>query len=317
MAINPVAPQQSPLLNVLNAANSVMGIREALRKSSAEDDAAQGVVNPLQLASLAKDGNLKVVPEKGDNTFEFQVKDENGDLNPVHLAPIADSKKALDLMKTQLDITKLNQEINTPKQNQSTAATFAIRANQANENLAKLYGNGYDPTTTNAGIQSSSLFPGFMMGQENRAEDQAKRSFVNAMLRRESGAAISSSEFADAKSRYFPVAGDSPEVIAQKEQNRIADVASLKSEAGPALGQVLKQFNTDTASNNKTGAIGNYAKTAGQLAGGGSGPPSGGGIGLGKNAHAGDAGTGPHGNVVQQNGVTYNWNPSTKKYEAK
>ncbi|MCO5976804.1 hypothetical protein [Ideonella oryzae] len=50
--------------------------------------------------------------------------------------------------------------------------------------------------------------------------EQAQRDFVNAVLRRESGAAISESEFQNARRQYFPQPGDSSEVIVQKRRNR-------------------------------------------------------------------------------------------------
>jgi hypothetical protein len=42
--------------------------------------------------------------------------------------------------------------------------------------------------------------------------DQAKADFINAQLRRESGAAIAQSEFSNADKQYFPVPGDTPDV---------------------------------------------------------------------------------------------------------
>lgn len=59
--------------------------------------------------------------------------------------------------------------------------------------------------------------------------EQAQRDFVNAVLRRESGAAISSSEFDSARKQYFPQPGDSPAVVEQKRRNRqIATTLMLK-----------------------------------------------------------------------------------------
>ena len=63
---------------------------------------------------------------------------------------------------------------------------------------------------------------------------QAKRDFVNAQLRRESGAAISPSEFESAEKQYFPTPGDSQEVIAQKAANRRAAVEAMGREGGPS-----------------------------------------------------------------------------------
>lgn len=54
---------------------------------------------------------------------------------------------------------------------------------------------------------------------EQRLE-QAQRDFINAVLRRESGAVIADSEFANAALQYFPQPGDSPDVVRQKKLNR-------------------------------------------------------------------------------------------------
>lgn len=64
--------------------------------------------------------------------------------------------------------------------------------------------------------------------------DQAKRDFVNAQLRRESGAAIAQSEFDSADKQYFPQPGDKPDVIAQKAANRRAAVVAMAREGGPS-----------------------------------------------------------------------------------
>ena len=50
--------------------------------------------------------------------------------------------------------------------------------------------------------------------------EQSQRDFVNAVLRRESGAAISNSEFDNARQQYFPQIGDDDKVIEQKRRNR-------------------------------------------------------------------------------------------------
>lgn len=61
---------------------------------------------------------------------------------------------------------------------------------------------------------------------------QAQRDFVNAILRRESGAVISASEFDNAQRQYFPMPGDSPDVIAQKRQNRMLAIEGMMQGAG-------------------------------------------------------------------------------------
>ena len=56
-------------------------------------------------------------------------------------------------------------------------------------------------------------------GAEQSVE-QAQRDFINAVLRRESGAVISPQEFANARQQYFFAPGDTEEQIKQKAENR-------------------------------------------------------------------------------------------------
>lgn len=63
--------------------------------------------------------------------------------------------------------------------------------------------------------------------------EQAQRDFINAVLRQESGAAISPSEFDNARKQYFPQPGDSPAVIAQKKANRETSIQAFATSAGP------------------------------------------------------------------------------------
>lgn len=69
---------------------------------------------------------------------------------------------------------------------------------------------------------------------ERQKYDQAKADFINAQLRRESGAAISPSEFENADRQYFPVPGNPPELIKQKAANRRAAIEAMGREGGPS-----------------------------------------------------------------------------------
>lgn len=62
--------------------------------------------------------------------------------------------------------------------------------------------------------------------------DQAKRDFINATLRRESGAVISNEEFANANKQYFPQPGDTPETLKQKQRNRQEAMSGIAGAAG-------------------------------------------------------------------------------------
>jgi len=72
------------------------------------------------------------------------------------------------------------------------------------------------------------------LSADRQKMNQAQRDFVNAILRRESGAAISGGEFESAARQYFPQPGDSTEVLAQKRANRKTAIEGLMRESGPS-----------------------------------------------------------------------------------
>lgn len=113
---------------------------------------------------------------------------------------------------------------------QSKATGFFARSDEANKIMADLEQEG---TELRNAISGALPFGNYMRTAEGQKYDQAKRNFINAILRQESGAAIGPSEFASAELQYFPQPGDSPEVIAQKKANRATAVSALKVSAGP------------------------------------------------------------------------------------
>lgn len=76
--------------------------------------------------------------------------------------------------------------------------------------------------------------------------EQAQRDFINAALRRESGAAIADSEFANARQQYFPQPGDSAQVIEQKRRNRELATRGILAEV-PESERRLAQVSAPTA----------------------------------------------------------------------
>jgi hypothetical protein len=86
-------------------------------------------------------------------------------------------------------------------------------------------------------IVGSSGYTGlgnYLQSEDYQKFDQAQRDFINAVLRRESGAVISQEEFDNARKQYFPRPGDSKEVKAQKLRNRAQAIRGIAGAAGPA-----------------------------------------------------------------------------------
>ena len=108
-------------------------------------------------------------------------------------------------------------------QDQAASAGFVTRMRNANDIMSdpKIaeYGMGVKGTMNRANSAIPVIGNSFVDPQYQQL-DQSQRNFINATLRRESGASISPGEFENARIQYFPQVGDSPEVIKQKELNR-------------------------------------------------------------------------------------------------
>ncbi len=81
------------------------------------------------------------------------------------------------------------------------------------------------------------LLGNFIVSKDYQSFNQAQRDFINAQLRRESGAVISPAEFDNAEKQYFPIPGDDDNTLMQKQANRDAAVRGMVRSAGPAYKQ--------------------------------------------------------------------------------
>lgn len=120
---------------------------------------------------------------------------------------------------------------------QGKNAGFLKRALSAERELSALEDEG--TSVWNKAASGLPLGAGnFLVSKDAQKFNQAKRNFINAVLRRESGAVISEAEFENANQQYFPQPGDAPEVIEQKRKNREDAIAGFKLGSGPAAQRV-------------------------------------------------------------------------------
>ena len=148
-----------------------------------------------------------------------------------------------------------------PNENQSNAALYAGRMKAANNVITEL---GNDPSVLGASINQSltgtPLIGGALGGASNyflspqtKQYLQAQRDFINAVLRRESGAAIGEQEFDNARKQYFPQPGDDEATKQQKADARARAIAGIEVAAGPAQSKVGSI--ADTKSPNPSGSV--------------------------------------------------------------
>lgn len=177
----------------------------------------------LRRAGLTKD--LEYDPEFEARQTRIAQARSAADPTAALLKQLAVEKALADLKEKQAG---------TPDERK--AAGFAKRLEQAESDFGNIKQSGYDRSQDIlAGVKSGlgSIIPSLKpsaLGQQ----EQAERNFVNSVLRRESGAAISPAEFANAEKQYFPRPGDTPEVLEQKKLNRLQTHENLRMEAGTA-----------------------------------------------------------------------------------
>jgi hypothetical protein len=121
---------------------------------------------------------------------------------------------------------------------QGNAMLYGTRAAQAH-NVIDEVGVNYSPIKLDIARGAENVPGGFaaantfLLNPTEQKADQAQRNFINAILRKESGAAINQSEFDNARRQYFPQQGDSPQVLAQKRANRELAIKGLGTMGGP------------------------------------------------------------------------------------
>lgn len=81
-----------------------------------------------------------------------------------------------------------------------------------------------------------------LQGEAIQRQEQAERSFINAILRQESGAAIAESEFESARKQYFPQPGDTEAVIKQKKIERAIAIQNQYRKSGVSMSPNVRMY---------------------------------------------------------------------------
>jgi hypothetical protein len=132
---------------------------------------------------------------------------------------------------------------------QAKANLFGTRMKESDRILSGLEGK-YSPLAVNSKMAAQELplvggvagaMGNLTMPANGQQAEQAMRDFINAVLRRESGAVITAPEFDNARKQYFPQPGDSKQVLEQKARNRKLAISGMEAEVpggfrtGPSL----------------------------------------------------------------------------------
>lgn len=160
-----------------------------------------------------------------------------------------------ELGKTLAETQKLQAEAqfapekNRPSSGEFVARGFADKAGLAESDLTRLVQEGFDPSSSMGG-----LAPNALKSSQRQRFEQSMRQFVNAVLRRESGAAIPETELANYTKQYFPSFGDSEDTRLQKQSARRVAIQGLAAE-GSRVPSALPQDGGRSQVLERTGKI--------------------------------------------------------------
>lgn len=194
-------------------------------KQQPKDIVAVAVTNPdgSQTTKFVEKKSGLEVPTGPKKLEKIDTVDQNGNQVTQFVSPKEGSTFARE---------------DKPNDTQLKAATYVKRASAADKIVNDLISNGYDPSSLWKVKNSLPLVGNAISSKDDQLFAQAQNDFVSAVLRPESGAAISDKEREAEKVKYFPQPGDSPQVIAQKADARQREIAGLMAQAGKSVGKV-------------------------------------------------------------------------------
>lgn len=222
-----------------------------IAEDAAKNGASSDVVNKILLSTSVEGAISNAAGSLQTATGEL------GDFLATnrYLASIGQPQMTLKQYQNQTDLRKENVAAasRAPASEKPATATQITYGNYA-PRLETADGtiNALTPKITSlptASFIAQQNLPSWLQTSNVQSFNQAKSNFITAVLRQESGAAISDSEMARYDAQYFPQPGDSPTTIAQKAQNRAQVVASYKTAAGPAYAPPIGALTSNTETN--------------------------------------------------------------------
>ena len=137
-------------------------------------------------------------------------------------------------MRAPMNQVQAMKIIDKAKEGQLKNAGFALTMNDGISQMNSMEAQGYDPTsaawvqTYLAGTTAGNL----AMSEQDQQYVGAVEQMINAIARRETGAAITEFEKKDFFNRYMPAAGDKPARIKQKKAALERQFKSIRGQSG-------------------------------------------------------------------------------------
>lgn len=252
--------RNNPTLEAANSVLDYLGENGIYTPDQVAQYKAQVAANPAKIKALADQAFTATVNAK-DQLIKIDTRNLGGVTQTAGTNPLTGEVKVLNTVKNTAspdailsaetqrrgqnltdararETNQISRDTKPLTEGQAKSAAFGSRMLAADEVINSLEKSGklFSTPGSRAGYGIGAAV-NLLNSAEGQQLDQAKRDFINATLRRESGAVISDAEFDNAEKQYFPQIGDSPAVIKQKARNRqiaqrgvIADVPENRRE---------------------------------------------------------------------------------------
>lgn len=189
------------------------------------------VVSPAVAPAPAQNEGIKLFPDEPKSPSPSAVVEPSASAPAATDTPVpVQGQQKVDAQNVPNGAVQLTGP-KAPNKDELDAAGYADRLAEAEKVIGGLEDVGASRLQN---LESSvPLVGNSLVSSDFQKFDQARRNFINAQLRRESGAVIGPSEFAEGNRQYFPQPGDSKEVLAQKRAARATAIANMARSAGP------------------------------------------------------------------------------------
>lgn len=200
---------------------------------------------------LSESGGMKVLDVQQNPDFTYQdmggyisVRDKRDNkevekikksMSPSEAAnyQVARGNLGVAQSRLELDRERFAREGQTgakATEGQLGAAGFATRMEAAEDIFSKIPA----AQIPRVGMSGQSSIMSYFRSPEGQMAKQAADDWIRSKLRKESGAVIGEEEMEAEYKTYFPMPGDSAQVVAQKAQARQRATDAMKRNAGPA-----------------------------------------------------------------------------------
>ena len=214
------------------AADLEMSGVDQARKIMAQGDPTAELARQAQISQMLENirlGRAKQSQGEQEAAFrekEFAERQRQFDIN----ADLARQKAAADKAKAARPPKPVKLT-----EGELKSQDYGRRMKLAEANIGSLLSRGYDPTTIGAALRKTDLpiVGRYFQNEQDRQYMAAVREWINAHLRKDTGAVIKPEEMKDSMETYFPQPGDDLNTIQQKKASRVSLQKTLEEQGNP------------------------------------------------------------------------------------